>query len=163
MIANSLSLLDIVRAQSGGIMNWNAFYWPVGPVWFAIFMIAGTAEINRIPFDLSEDEGSLAAGWHVEYSGMRFAYYMLSEYIAMVSISVLAVVLFLGGWDAPFGLTMIPPIVWFTLKSWVFIYFFIWMRFTLPRYRYDQLMDIGWKILIPVSLVNVLVTGLMRI
>jgi NADH-quinone oxidoreductase subunit H len=162
MMTNSLSLVEIVRSQSGGILNWNIFYLPVGPVWFAIFFIAGIAETNRLPFDLAEDEGTLAAGFHVEYSGMRFAFFMLSEYVVMVSISVLAVLLFFGGWDAPLGIPL-PPIVWFLIKVTVFIYLFMWIRFTFPRYRYDQLMAIGWKILIPISLVNVLVTGIMRI
>lgn len=164
MMSNSLSLLEIVRSQSGGILNWNIFYLPVGPVWFAIFIIAGLAETNRIPFDLPEDEGTLAAGFHTEYSGMRFAFFMLAEYVAMVTVSVLAVVMFFGGWAAPVDLPVnLPPILWFVAKVAFFIYFFMWVRFTLPRYRYDQLMSIGWKILIPVSLAMVLVTGLMRI
>ncbi len=163
MLASSLNLIDIVRAQTGGVTNWNVFYLPVGPVWFVIFFIAGLAEINRIPFDLPEDEGTLAAGFHVEYSGIRFAYFMLAEYIAMVSMSVLAVILFFGGWDDPTGLGWLPPIVWFLLKVGFFVYLFMWIRFTLPRYRYDQLMTIGWKILIPLSLLNILVTGWMII
>ncbi|MBI5810731.1 MAG: NADH-quinone oxidoreductase subunit H, partial [Deltaproteobacteria bacterium] len=183
MMANSLSLLDIVNSQAGWFYRWNFFYLPVGPVWFAIFLIAGTAEINRIPFDLPEDEGTLAAGFHTEYSGMRFAFFMLSEYVAMVSVSVLAVVLFFGGWNPPFpteGEWLVPlpydidmimrslmdmflPLFFFVGKVAAFIYFFMWLRFTLPRYRYDQLMNIGWKILIPVSLVNLIITGLMRI
>ncbi|HHL40405.1 MAG TPA: NADH-quinone oxidoreductase subunit NuoH [Deltaproteobacteria bacterium] len=162
MMANSLSLVEIVRAQSGSFTDWNVFYLPVGPVWFFIFLTAGLAEINRIPFDLPEDEGTLAAGFHVEYSGMRFALFMLAEYVAMVSISVLAVLLFFGGWNAPLPIPL-PPIVWFLIKVVAFIYFFMWVRFTFPRYRYDQLMTIGWKVLIPLSLVNILVTGLMRI
>ena len=163
MLASSLNLIDIVKTQTGGLTNWNVFYLPVGPLWFIIFFIAGLAEINRIPFDLPEDEGTLAAGFHVEYSGIRFAYFMLAEYIAMVSMSVLAVILFFGGWDDPTGLGFLPPIVWFLLKVGFFIYLFMWIRFTLPRYRYDQLMSIGWKILIPLSLLNILVTGWMII
>ncbi len=163
MLASSLNLIDIVKTQTGGLTNWNVFYLPVGPLWFIIFFVAGLAEINRIPFDLPEDEGTLAAGFHVEYSGIRFAYFMLAEYIAMVSMSVLAVVLFFGGWDDPTGLGFLPPIVWFLLKVGFFIYLFMWIRFTLPRYRYDQLMSIGWKILIPLSLLNILVTGWMII
>ncbi len=164
MLSSSLSLVEIVRTQSGGLFNWNFFYLPVGPIWFAIFLIAGLAEINRIPFDLPEDEGTLAAGFHVEYSGMRFALFSLAEYVALVTISVLAVILFFGGWTSPFPFELpVPPIVWFLLKVSFFIYFFMWVRFTFPRYRYDQLMTIGWKILIPASLVNILLTGLMRI
>ncbi len=167
MMSNSLSLVDIVNSQAGGIHNWNVFYLPVGPVWFIIFFIAGLAEINRIPFDLSEDEGTLAAGFFVEYSAMKFSLFALAEYLAMVTISILAVVLFFGGWtspiaffDTPFSL---PPVFWFFGKLVFFIYLFMWIRFTLPRYRYDQLMTIGWKILIPISLVNLLITGFMRI
>jgi NADH-quinone oxidoreductase subunit H len=168
MMSNSLSLVEIVRSQAGGFWNWNFFYLPVGPVWFFIFLIAGTAEINRIPFDLAEDEGTLAAGFHTEYSGMRFSFFMLAEYIALVSISVLSVVLFFGGWNPPVDLPLPVPaafiwVFWFVVKTLVFIFVFMWVRFTLPRYRYDQLMNIGWKILIPVSLVNILVTGFMRI
>lgn len=164
MMANSLSLVDIVESQSGGILSWNILYLPVGPVWFFIFIIAGLAEINRIPFDLPEDEGSLSSGFHTEYSGMRFAFFMLAEYVAMVTISVLSVVMFFGGWKSPLPIDLpIPGIFWFVIKVAAFIYFFMWARFTFPRYRYDQLMHIGWKILIPLSLVTVLVTGLMRI
>ncbi|MEK6790666.1 MAG: NADH-quinone oxidoreductase subunit NuoH [Deltaproteobacteria bacterium] len=164
MIANSLSLVDIVKAQSGSLLNWNILYLPVGPVWFAVFLIASLAEINRIPFDLPEDEGTLGAGFHTEYSGMRFSLFMLAEYVAMVTVSILCVLLFFGGWNAPFEMPLpIPAIFWFLGKVSAFIYFFMWLRFTLPRYRYDQLMTLGWKVLIPISLVNILVTGYMRI
>ena len=155
MIVNSLSLVDIVKAQSG--WHWNILYQPVG---FVIFFIAGLAEINRIPFDLPEDEGTLGAGYHAEYSSMRFAFFMLTEYVAMVSMSILIVLLFLGGWDGP---AFLPGIVWFLLKVAMLIYIIIWTRFTYPRYRYDQLMSIGWKILLPLSLANILITGLIII
>jgi NADH-quinone oxidoreductase subunit H len=164
MMSSSLSLVEIVGSQGGGFRNWNIAYLPVGPVWFAIFFIAGLAEVNRIPFDLPEDEGTLAAGYHTEYSGLRFAFFMLSEYIAMFTVSILCVILFFGGWNAPIDLPVrIPPIIWFFGKVALFIYFFMWIRFTLPRYRYDQLMQIGWKVLIPLSMVNIMVTGLMKI
>lgn len=164
MIANSLSLVDIVNDQGNGILSWNIFYLPVGPVWFMIFFIASLAEINRIPFDLTEDEGTLASGFHTEYSGMRFAFFMLAEYIAMVTVSILSVIFFFGGWHSPLNIPLpIPPIFWLVAKVAAFIYFFMWIRFTLPRYRYDQLMTIGWKVLIPISLVNILITGLLRI
>lgn len=154
MVTNSLSLVDIVNSQKA--TTWNICYQPLG---FVIYIIAGLAEINRIPFDLSEDEGTLAAGYHVEYSSMRFSFFMLAEYVAMVLMSVLAVVLFFGGWSGP----ILPPIVWFVIKVSAFIYFFMWVRFTFPRYRYDQLMTIGWKILLPLSLINILITGLFLI
>jgi len=159
MVANSLSLVDIVNAQKG--LNWNVIYQPLG---FIIFFIAGLAEINRIPFDLPEDEGTLAAGYHVEYSAMRFSFFMLTEYVAMVTISVLSVILFFGGWNAPpFIPDILPPILWFVGKVALFIYLFMWVRFTFPRYRFDQLMAIGWKILLPLSLLNILTTGLFLI
>lgn len=169
MLSNSLSLVDIVHTQKGAILgilpNWNIFYQPLG---FIIFLIAALAETNRIPFDLPEDEGTLAAGYHVEYSGMRFAFFMLTEYLSMVTVSVLSVILFFGGWNSPPFIpetlnNLIPPIFWFIGKVAVFIYFFMWLRFTLPRYRYDQLMTIGWKILLPLSLLNIVITGLLLI
>ncbi len=163
LLSRSLSLLEIVKSQGGNLLHWNFFYLPVGPVWFAIFLIGSLAEINRVPFDLPEDEGTLGAGFHTEYSGMRFAFFMLAEYLALVTVSVMSVVLFFGGWNAPFNVPFVPPILWFLGKVILFIYFFMWVRFTLPRYRYDQLMTIGWKILIPVSLVNLIITGLMKI
>ena len=166
MMTDTLSLLEMVRAQAGGIHHWNVLYLPIGPVWFVIFIIAALAEMNRIPFDLPEDEGTLASGFHTEYSGMRFSYFMLAEYVAMVSVSVLTVIMFFGGWHPPLDgalFNFVPGIFWFMAKVVAFIYFFMWLRFTLPRYRYDQLMTIGWKILIPLSLVSVLITGLMKI
>ena len=126
--------------------------------------MASLAEINRIPFDLPEDEGTLAAGYHTEYSGLRFAFFSLAEYVAMFTISILNVILFFGGWNAPFNIPLpIPPIFWFFGKVAFFIYLFMWIRWTLPRYRYDQLMTIGWKILIPVSLINIMLTGFIKI
>ncbi len=162
MITGSMSLVDIVQHQNHGIFSWNIFYIPAGPIWFVIFLIAGLAEINRIPFDMPEDEGSLASGYTVEFSGMRFAFLALAEYVAMVGVSVLAVVFFFGGWTEPFTIGL-PPILWFLAKVSCFIYFFMWLRFTIPRYRFDQLMTIGWKILIPVALANLLLTGILKI
>ena len=151
MLAQSMSLLDIVRAQSD---VWFVVYQPIG---FFVFFVAGLAEAQRIPFDLAEAEGDLGAGFHTEYSGIRFAFFMVSEYVVMVLVSVLAVILFFGGWNGV--LVPLPPLIWFALKVAFFIYVFMWFRFTFPRYRYDQLMSIGWKVLLPLSLANILVTG----
>ena len=151
MLAQSMSLLDIVRAQSD---VWFVVYQPIG---FFVFFVAGLAEAQRIPFDLAEAEGDLGAGFHTEYSGIRFAFFMVSEYLIMVLVSVLAVILFFGGWNGI--LVPLPPLIWFALKVAFFIYVFMWFRFTFPRYRYDQLMSIGWKVLLPLSLANILVTG----
>lgn len=157
MLAQSMSLLDIVRSQSGYwfgfIPQWNVIYQPIG---FLVFLIAGLAESHRIPFDLGEAEGDLGAGFHTEYSGLRYAFFAQTEYMVMVSVSVLMAILFFGGWNGPF----LPPIIWFVLKVAFFIYLFMWFRFSFPRYRYDQLMTIGWKILLPLSLANILVTGI---
>lgn len=151
MLAQSMSLLDIVRAQSD---VWNVVYQPIG---FFVFFVAGLAEAQRIPFDLSEAEGDLGAGFHTEYSGTRFIFFMVSEYLIMVLVSVLTVILFFGGWNGV--LVPLPPILWFIIKVAFFIYVFMWFRFTFPRYRYDQLMTIGWKVLLPLSLANILISG----
>ena len=151
MLAQSMSLLDIVRAQAD---VWNIVYQPVG---FFVFFVAGLAEAQRIPFDLAEAEGDLGAGFHTEYSGIRFAFFMVSEYAIMLLVSVLAVILFFGGWNGV--LIPLPPLVWFALKVAFFVYLFMWFRFTFPRYRYDQLMAIGWKVLLPLSLANIIITG----
>ncbi len=141
MLAQSMSLLDIVRAQAD---VWNIVYQPIG---FFVFFVAGLAEAQRIPFDLAEAEGDLGAGFHTEYSGIRFAFFMVSEYAIVLLVSVLVVILFFGGWNG--GLIPLPPLLWFLLKVAFFVYLFIWFRFTFPRYRYDQLMAIGWKVLLP--------------
>lgn len=151
MLAQSMSLLTIVEAQAG---LWNIVYQPLG---FFVFFVAGLAEAQRIPFDLPEAEGDLGAGYHTEYSGMRFSFFMISEYLAVVALSALNVILFFGGWN---GIWLpLPPIVWFLLKVGFFVWIFMWFRFTFPRYRYDQLMRIGWKVLLPLSLANILVSG----
>jgi len=160
MMAQSLNLSEIVMSQDGGILHWNIMPYRQ-LVAFFIFIVAGFAEANRLPFDLVEGEGELGGGFHTEYSGMRFALLSMAEYVAMFSISALASVLFLGGWHAPFEfLGFIPGIVWFVLKVCMLVYLFMWVRFSWPRYRYDQLMSLGWKLLIPLGVVNVLVTGL---
>jgi NADH-quinone oxidoreductase subunit H len=160
MLAGSMNMVDIVQAQSGHMLGfipqWNVILQPIG---FLVFLIAGLAEAQRIPFDLIEAEGDLGSGFHTEYSGMRFSLFMLSEYIVMVTISVLSVILFFGGWNGPFS--FVPPIFWFVAKVSFFIYLFMWFRFTFPRYRYDQLMNIGWKVLLPLSLANILISGIL--
>ena len=152
MLAHSMSLVDIVNAQAGW---WNVVYQPLG---FFVFFISALAEAQRIPFDLPEAEGDLGAGYHTEYSGMRFSFFMISEYLIVVLLSALIVLLFFGGWQGapPF----LPGPVWFLLKVGFFIWVFMWLRFTFPRYRYDQLMTIGWKVLLPLSLANILISGI---
>ena len=164
MIANTLSLSELVRSQQGTwlgvIPRWNIFLQPVA---FVIYVLSAIAETNRLPFDLAESEQELVAGWHTEYSGMKFAMFFLAEYANMVTVSALATIMFLGGWTGPmFGpewLQMILPTVWFLLKISVFIFFYILVRATIPRIRYDQLMYFGWKILLPLALANILVTS----
>ena len=152
MLAQSMSLVDIVDAQAG---LWNVVTQPLG---FFVFFIAAIAEAQRIPFDLPEADGDLGAGYHTEYSGMRFSFFMISEYLILVLMSALIVILFFGGWHG--ALIPLPGPVWFLLKVGFFIWVFMWLRFTFPRYRYDQLMTIGWKVLLPLSLANILITGI---
>ncbi len=159
LIANSLSLTEIVNGQAGTwfgvIPRWFVFLQPVG---FLIFMTAGIAETNRAPFDFPEAEQELVAGYHTEYSSMSFAMFFLAEYINMVTVSAVAADLFLGGWHGP----VLPESlgwIWFLLKVGAILFFYVWMRWTLPRYRYDQLMAFGWKVLLPASVVNLLVTA----
>ena len=152
MLSQSMNLSDIVDAQEP---LWFIVYQPLG---FFIFFIAGLAEAQRVPFDLAEAEGDLGAGYHTEYSGMRFSFFMISEYLVMLTISVLCVLLFFGGWHGV--LIPLPAPIWFALKVGFFIYLFMWFRFTFPRYRYDQLMSIGWKVLVPLSILNILITGI---
>jgi len=149
MLARSLSLAEIVNAQSG---MWFIVYQPLA---FLIFLVSILAECRRIPFDLPEAEGELVAGFHSEYSGMRFGLFFVGEYINIIALSALASLFFLGGWHGP----LLPPIVWFFLKVGAFAFLFIWVRGTLPRLRYDQLMHLGWKFLTPLALLNILATG----
>ena len=152
MMGQSLSLVDIVHKQ-------QETSWYIGPqlVGLVVFFIAGIAETNRPPFDLPEAETELVAGYHTEYSGMRFGLFSTAEYINMITLSGLAVTLFLGGWDGPWS---IGPL-WFVLKLGAFLFVFIWLRATLPRLRYDQLMRFGWKVLLPVATINALITALL--
>lgn len=149
MLAGSFDIREIVNAQEG--------LWFVVPqlLGFVIFLTAGLAEAHRLPFDLPEAESELVAGYHVEYSGMKFGMFFVGEYISITLISALATVLFLGGWQGPF----LPPVVWFGLKTFLCICFIITMRASLPRPRYDQLMRFGWKVLLPLALINLIITG----
>lgn len=157
MLAGSLNAVQIVEAQSGTwfgfIPRWFIFTQPLA---FILYLIAGIAETNRVPFDLPEAETELVAGFHTEYSGMKFAFFFLAEYANMIIVSAMAVILFLGGWKGPF----LPGVVWFAIKIFFFIFLFFWLRATLPRYRYDQLMAIGWKLMFPLALLNIAVTGI---
>jgi NADH-quinone oxidoreductase subunit H len=149
MLAGSFSLVDIVNSQA------HYPYILVQPLAFLIFLIAATAEAKRMPFDLPEAENELMAGYHTEYSGMRFALYFLGEYVNMITLGALIAVFFLGGWRGP----LLPPVLWLALKTMLLPLFLIWTRATLPRLRYDQLMDFGWKVLLPLALANIVITG----
>jgi NADH-quinone oxidoreductase subunit H len=159
LLANSLSLSDVVDRQAGAwfhvVPRWHVFLQPIG---FVVFMIAGIAETNRAPFDFPEAEQELVAGYHTEYSSMSFAMFFLAEYINMVTVSAVATDLFLGGWHGPF-LPESLGWIWFLVKVGAILFFYVWMRWTLPRYRYDQLMAFGWKILLPVAVVNLILTA----
>ncbi len=152
MLAGSFSLVGIVNAQA------QYPFMAVQPVSFILFFISAAAEIKRIPFDLPEAENELVAGYHTEYSGMRFGLYFLGEYISLIVLGSLVAVFFWGGWRGPF----LPPLAWFIIKVWIVVFFMIWMRGTLPRLRYDQLMGLGWKVLIPIGLLNIIATGALR-
>jgi len=155
LMARSLSLVDIVQAQAND--TWYVLPQFVG---FAIFLAAGTAETARAPFDLPEAEQELVAGYHTEYGGMRFGLFTMAEYINLITLSALAVTLFLGGWHIPGPWLQAYGPVWFLLKLGVLIFVFIWMRATLPRLRYDQLMRFGWKVLLPVATINAVITAI---
>ncbi|MEW9702334.1 NADH-quinone oxidoreductase subunit NuoH [Paenibacillus sp. SI8] len=158
MMTGSLNLHTIVDHQTGGFWHWNFIPQIIG---FVIFVIAGVSELNRTPFDLPEAESELVAGYHVEYSGFRFAFFMLSEYVYVFVIASLASLIFLGGWHAPFPfLDFIPGLIWFLLKFSFIVFFLFWLRATLPRVRIDQLMGFGWKVLLPLALVNMLLTAI---
>jgi NADH-quinone oxidoreductase subunit H len=153
MLTESLSLVDVVNAQS---RLWNIILQPLG---FFIYATSAIAEVNRCPFDLPEAESELVAGYHTEYSSMKFAMFFMAEYANMITVSAIAVTFFLGGWHGP----ILPPVVWFMLKLACCLFFFIWIRSTFPRLRYDQLMNFGWKFLLPLSLFNILITGLIMV
>ena len=166
LLSKDFSLFNVAMDQSAGLFHWYIFKQPLG---FLIFLIAIFAETNRLPFDLPEADSELVSGYHTEYSSMKFAFFFMGEYAAMVAGSAMIVVLFFGGWHFPGmellgiqGPTLLAAICGaaaFVLKVGAFLLLFIWVRWTLPRFRYDQLMNLGWKVLLPAGLVNVLITG----
>ena len=165
MVSGSLNMQEIIIAQKGSMFSWN--WIPLFPL-FLIYLIAGVAETNRAPFDVSEGESELVAGFHVEYSGMAFAMFFLAEYMNIILISVLVSIMFFGGWLSPFESTWFEPIfswipgfVWLAIKTIAFIFLFLWLRATLPRYRYDQIMRLGWKIFLPITLIWIFFEGIM--
>lgn len=165
MLSGSLNLQIIIQEQSGSILNW--FWLPLFPL-FLIYFISGVAETNRAPFDVSEGESEIVAGFHVEYSGMAFAMFFLAEYMNLILISILASIMFFGGWLSPFQGTFldsyfsfIPGFVWLSIKTIIFIFIFLWLRATLPRYRYDQIMRLGWKVFLPITFFWLTVVGIL--
>ncbi len=159
LMAGSLNLMDIVKAQ---INSPYKIYLIPQIIAFYVFIISAIAECNRVPFDLPEAETELVAGYFVEYSAMRFAIFYLAEYFGMVVMSALAVTCFLGGWIGPFEIPYIP-FFWFLIKLYIILFIYIWVRATLPRYRYDQLMGLGWKVLIPVAIINLFLTAVLKL
>ncbi len=168
LLAGSLSLVKITEAQAGGFWHWYVFAFPFPQIFaFVVYVISSVAETNRLPFDLPEAESELVAGFFTEYSGMRFAFFFLAEYANMILVSCIAAALFLGGWNAPYPGTLLPEslawvegVMWFTVKVYFFLFLFFWLRATLPRLRYDQLMRFGWKVMLPIALGNILVTSI---
>ena len=161
MAAGSLNLREIVLAQSGGLTDW--YLWPLFPM-FIVYFISGVAETNRAPFDVAEGESEIVAGFHVEYSGMTFAVFFLAEYANMILIAMLTSLMFLGGWMSPVGMFADTPILgdglhWLLLKTSFVLFFFLWFRATFPRYRYDQIMRLGWKVFIPLTIIWIVVMG----
>ncbi len=152
MLAGTLNLVEIVEQQSS-FFDWYIFKQPLA---FLLYLTCAIAETNRAPFDLPEAESELVAGYHTEYSSMRFGLFFVGEYANMVTVAAVATTVFLGGWQGPF----LPPIVWFGIKVLAFLFFYIWLRGSLPRFRYDQLMKFGWYVLIPLALANILITAL---
>jgi NADH-quinone oxidoreductase subunit H len=155
MAAQSLNLIDIVQGQSGGAHQW--YLWPLFPL-FLVYLISGVAETNRAPFDVAEGESEIVAGFHVEYSGMAFAVFFLAEYANMILVSMLAALMFLGGWLSP--VSFIPDsFLWLLAKVGFLLFLFLWFRATFPRYRYDQIMRLGWKVFIPITIVWIVFVG----
>jgi NADH-quinone oxidoreductase subunit H len=155
MLAGSFRIRDIVGAQAGGLVHWNFIQQILG---FAVYLVAATAEVNRTPFDLPEAETELVAGFHTEYSSMRFALLQMAEYVNMITVAAVGANLFFGGWLSPVSFLPDSPL-WFFVKLFAGLFFFIWLRGTLPRLRYDQLMAFGWKVLVPLATLNILLTA----
>jgi NADH-quinone oxidoreductase subunit H len=170
MAAGSLNLGEIVRAQEGGLGFLNWFWLPLLPI-LGVYFISGVAETNRAPFDVAEGESEIVAGFHVEYSGMTFAVFFLAEYANMILISALTALMFFGGWLSPFhGIPVlgplfdwVPGIIWLFLKTLFFAFLFLWFRATFPRYRYDQIMRLGWKVFIPITIVWIVLVGFFKV
>lgn len=169
MVSGSMDFHDIVMGQAKGIAGGSIFSWnwlPLFPL-FVVYLISAVAETNRAPFDVAEGESEIVAGFHVEYSGFAFALFFLAEYIFMILVAALTALLFFGGWLSPFpqswGWIGTPSVLWMFLKMALVLYFYLWIRATFPRYRYDQIMRLGWKVLIPVTIVTVIVLGLWMI
>lgn len=172
LLSGSLSLVHITEAQSGWFWNWFVLALPFPQIFaFVVYVISSVAETNRVPFDLPEAESELVAGFFTEYSGMRFAFFFIAEYANMILVSCVAATLFLGGWNAPYpgtllghlgldGIAWIENVVWFAAKVYFFLFLFFWLRATLPRLRYDQLMRFGWKVMLPIALGNILITSI---
>ncbi|MBY0248556.1 MAG: NADH-quinone oxidoreductase subunit H [Nitrospira sp. ST-bin4] len=172
IMAGSLSLVQITDAQSGWFWNWYVFAFPAPQIFaLVVYVISAVAETNRVPFDLPEAESELVAGFFTEYSGLRFAFFYLAEYANMVLVSCVAAAMFLGGWNAPYpgtligylglpGFAWVENTMWFAVKTYSFLFLFFWLRATLPRLRYDQLMRFGWKVMLPIALANIVVTAL---
>ena len=158
LLSGSLNLSRIVEAQGDSILGMYLLPQCLG---FFVFFISMLAETNRVPFDLPEAETELVSGYCTEYSGMRYAIFFMAEYIGMMVMASIGTICFLGGWNGPFAVPFFPPL-WFVLKVYLFLFLFIWIRATLPRYRYDQLMDLGWKLLIPLALVNLVLTACLK-
>jgi NADH-quinone oxidoreductase subunit H len=165
--SGTLHLGEIVMAQQGSLLHW--FWLPLLPL-FLIYFISGVAETNRAPFDVAEGESEIVAGFHIEYSGMAFAAFFLAEYANMILISAFTALMFLGGWLSPFQGTFmeswfewVPGIIWLFAKTAFFMFLFLWFRATFPRYRYDQIMRLGWKVFIPITIVWIVVVAFMRV
>ena len=156
LLSQTFSIGEIVRQQSGSIFNWYIFKQPVA---FFVYFISAMAETNRNPFDLPEAESELVAGYHTEYAGMSFGVFFLAEYANMITVSAIAASVFLGGWNGP----ILPPVIWFVIKVIMFMFIYIWVRGTLPRFRYDQLMRFGWLVLFPIGILNVMITALFQV